>query len=81
MVSERRVYGHTFTVLVRVSGCGCHEQPPLIELFWFTVTVLVILIHLKVVGELARLCGAMMCSECSFFSAGCSVVYRIIEYA
>lgn len=72
MVSERRVYGHTFTVLVRVPCCGCHEQPPLMELFRLTV----ILIHLKIVSELARLCGAMMCS---FFSAGCFVVYRIIE--
>lgn len=49
MVSERRVYGHTFTVLVRVPGCGCCEQPPLIELFWLTVIVL-ILIYLKIVS-------------------------------
>lgn len=64
----------TFTVLLRVPGCGCHEQPPLMELFWLTVTVL-ILIHLKIVSELARLCGAMM----GFFSAGCFMVYRIFE--
>lgn len=57
----------TFTVLVRVSGCGWHEQPPLTELCWLTVTVL-ILIHLKIIGELARLCGAMMCSKSVHFS-------------
>lgn len=59
VVSEKRVYGHTFTVLVRVPGCACLEQPPLIGLFWLTVIVL-ILIHLKIVTELARLNGAKM---------------------
>lgn len=63
MLSERRVYGHTWTVLVRVPGC---EQPPLSELFWLTVTVL-IMINLKIVGELARLCGAVMCSKSVHF--------------